>query len=214
MRLYPFVSGQYYHVYNRGVDKRIVFLRYGHYRRFTTTIDTILKTGSATPRLTYNQSLALKLKVEIIAYALMPNHYHFLIKQLMDDGITEFMHKLDTSYTKYINLNLRRTGRLFENTFKAKRLENDEMFLHVARYIHLNPVIARLVPSLELWPWSSYLETIGKREKSFCHAQEILQHFSVQNPSRAYEEFVTDQRKYAQLLHDADDVKDEDMLFL
>lgn len=214
MRLFPFISGQYYHVYNRGVDKRTVFLRYGHYHRFISTIDSILNTGSATPRLKYNQSLALKLKVEIIAYTLMPNHYHFLIKQLLDDGITEFMHKLDTSYTKYINLNLHRTGRLFENTFKAKRLENDEIFLHVARYIHLNAIIARVVPSLELWPWSSYLETIGKRESSFCNINEILKYFPESNAQQTYEDFVTNQRAYAQLLHDSEEMKDEDKIFL
>lgn len=214
MRLSPFISDQYYHVYNRGVDKRTVFLRYGHYRRFLTTINTILNTGSATPRLIYNQSLALKLKIKIVAYCLMPNHYHFLMKQLEDDGITQFMHKLDTSYTKYINLNLHRTGRLFENTFKAKRMETDEMFLHVARYIHLNPVIAQLVPSLELWPWSSYLETIGKREPTFCDVRDILRYFPDATPQKTYEQFVINQRTYAQLLHDAEKIKDEDKLFL
>lgn len=214
MRLLPFISGQYYHVYNRGVDKRTVFLRYGHYRRFTTTIDTILKTGSATQRPHYNQSLALKFKVSIVAYCLMPNHYHFLLKELTGDGITEFMHKLDTSYTKYINLNLHRTGRLFENTFKAKHIDNDAAFLHVARYIHLNPVIAHLVPSIELWPWSSYLETIGSREPGFCTIDEILQYFPKVKAEQAYKTFVADQQAYAQLLHDAEKIKDEDSLFL
>lgn len=214
MRLFPFVSGQYYHVYNRGVDKRTVFLRYGHYKRFIATMSSILNTGSATPRPHYNQSLALKLKVNIIAYCLMPNHYHFLIKQLTGNGITEFMHKIDTSYTKYINLNLKRSGRLFENTFKAKLIDNEPLFIHTARYIHLNPVIARLTPSLELWPWSSYLETIGKRDPSFCTISEILQYFSKNEPQKQYENFVNDQRAYAQLLHDAEKIQDEDRLFL
>lgn len=218
MRLFPFVSGQYYHIYNRGVDKRTVFLRYGHYRRFTTTIDTILKTGSATQRPYYNQSLALKSALKskacIVAYCLMPNHYHFLLKQITDGGITEFMHKLDTSYTKYINLNLHRTGRLFENTFKAKHIENDAMFLHVTRYIHLNPVIARTVPDLELWPWSSYLETIGSRDPGFCTINDILQYFPKATSQKSYKTFVADQQAYAQLLHDAEKIKDEDRLFL
>jgi len=214
MRLLPFVNGEYYHIYNRGVDKRTVFLRFGHYRRFTNTIQTILNTGSATQRLIYNQSLALKSKVEIIAYCLMPNHYHFLLHQLMDDGITEFMHKLDTSYTKFFDLNLHRTGRLFEYTFKAKHIETDELVLHTARYMHLNPVIARLVTSLELWPWSSYLETIGKRQESFCQYQPLLNYFPGENPALAYETFVADQRAYAQLLHDIEELKDEDAIFL
>ena len=214
MRVFPFISGQYYHVYNRGVDKRTVFLRYGHYRRFTATIDTILNTGSATIRPHYNQSLALKSKVSIVAYCLMPNHYHFLLKQLTDEGITEFMHKLDTSYTKYINLNVHRTGRLFENTFKAKQIDDDASFLHVARYIHLNPVIAHLVSDCELWPWSSYLETIGLRDEEFCSVDDIFQYFPKENPNHAYKTFVADQLAYSQLLHEAEEMNDEDSLFL
>lgn len=214
MRLTQFISGQYYHIYNRGVDKRTVFLRYGHYRRFLATVYSILNTGSATSRLIYNQGLALKSKVSIIAYCLMPNHYHFLLRQIQNDGITEFMHRLNTSYTMYININLHRTGRLFENTFKAKHIEDDSVFLHVARYIHLNPVISHITPNINLWPWSSYLETIGQRETSFCNIQEILSYFPKADAPHAYETFVRDQWAYAQLLHDAQQVKDADELFL
>lgn len=215
MRSLPFVTGGYYHLYNRGVDKRKIFLRYGHFQRFLSTVKLILDTGSATPRLMHNQSLALKLKIQILAYCLMPNHYHFLIQQTADDGITEFMHKLDTSYTKFFNFNLHRTGRLFEYTFKARSIESGEMLIHVSRYIHLNPVIAGLVNAIELWPWSSYLETIGKREKTFCSPETILQYFSTQYPEQKYEQFVNDQRMYAQLLHDAEHEKNgEDALFL
>lgn len=215
MRPLPFITGGYYHLYNRGVDKRKIFLRYGHYQRFLTTIRSILDTGSATPRPHHNQSLALNSKVQILTYCLMPNHYHFLIQQTTDNGITEFMHRLDTSFTKYFNLNHHRTGRLFEYTFKAKSIESDEMLLHVSRYIHLNPLIARLVGSVELWPWSSYLETIGKRNETFCVPEVILGYFSSHYPEQRYEQFVSDQRMYAQLLHDAEHEKNgEDALFL
>lgn len=214
MRPLQFYTGGYYHLYNRGVDKRKVFLRYGHFQRFLTTVKLILDTGSATPRLRHNQSLALKSKIRIIGYCLMPNHYHFLVQQIDEYGVTEFMHHLNTSFTKYFNLNLHRTGRLFEYTFKAKYIESDEKLLHVMRYIHLNPLIAGLVDAIELWPWSSYLETIGKRSETFCHPEIILNYFLKQNPVSAYEAFVRDQRAYAQLLHDAEDEKDEDALFL
>jgi hypothetical protein len=144
----------------------------------------------------------------------MPNHYHLLLHQLANEGITEFMHKLDTSYTKYINLNRHRTGRFFENTFKARHIDNTDMFLHVARYIHLNPVITQLVPSLDLWPWSSYLETIGKREKTFCSIMQILACFPKEQAMNKYEEFVTNQQAYAQLIHEIHELKDEDSIFL
>lgn len=215
MRPLPFFTGGYYHLYNRGVDKRKIFLRYGHYQRFLTTIKSILDTGSATPRPHHNQGLALKSKITIFSHCLMPNHYHFLVQQTEDNGITEFMHNLNTSYTMYINLNLHRTGRLFEYSFKARAIESDEMLLHVSRYIHLNPFIAGLVDSPDLWPWSSYLETIGKREKKFCSPEALLYYFSKEHPHEQYEQFVKDQRMYAQLLHDAQQEKNgEDALFL
>lgn len=214
MRDLQFINGEYYHIYSRGVDKRKVFLRYGHYRRFLSTIKTILNTGSATPRLIYNQSLALNSKVEITCYCLMPNHYHLLLMQKADNGITEFMHKINTSYTKYINLNEKRSGRLFETTFKAKQIESDELFLHVCRYIHLNPVIAGLVDSPDLWPWSSYLSVVKDRPDEICTSQKILSHFGAENPRVSYEQFVNDQRVYAQLLHEANEMGNEDRLFL
>lgn len=214
MRPLPFLTDEYYHVYNRGVDKRKIFLGFGHYRRLCLTIKRILDTGSATPRLISRQGLALKSKIEIIAYCLMPNHYHFLLRQHSERGITEFMHKLDTSYTMFFNLNQKRTGRLFEYTFKAKHVPTDELFLHVARYIHLNPVITGIVETVDLWPWSSYLSTIGKRTDDICSGERILAYFPAADSRRRYELFVKDQRVYAQLLHDAQEAKDEDALFL
>lgn len=211
MRLVQFFTNGYYHVYNRGVDKRVIFQRFGHYLRFLTTIRSILKTGSATPRLTYNQGLALKSKVDILAYCLMPNHYHFLIKQTQDQGITEFMHKLNTSYTMYFNLNNKRTGRLFEYTFKAKTIESDDLLLHVSRYIHLNPVITKLVELPQEWRWSSFHDYFDIEAKPLCQTGQILSFFS--SPEN-YKKFINDQITYARLLKETEDAKDEDKLFL
>lgn len=210
MRATQFFTNGYYHIYNRGVDKRIVFQRFGHYLRFLTTIRSILKTGSATQRSIYNQGLALSTKIDILAYCLMPNHYHFLIKQTHESGITEFMQKLDTSYTMYFNLNNKRTGHLFEYAFKAKTIESDDVLLHVSRYIHLNPVIARLVETPEQWRWSSYKEYIDNESPSLCNTKEILGHFASQDD---YPKFTNDQIAYAMLLKETEDVKDEDLLF-
>lgn len=211
MRPDPFFTDGYYHIYNRGVDKRMVFQRYGHYLRFLTTIRTILKTGSATQRLSYNQSLALNSKINILSYCFMPNHYHFLVHQIEDGGITEFMHKLDTSYTKYFNLNSHRTGRLFEYTFKAKIIESDELLLHVSRYIHLNPVIAHLVELPQEWKWSSYREYFDIESHPICQTEQILSFFPAVDE---YKKFIHDQIAYARLLKDTENEKDEDTLFL
>lgn len=212
MRDTQFVNGEYYHVFNRGVDKRKIFLLYGHYVRFTRTIKNILNTGSATERHICNQSLALKYKVKILNYCLMPNHYHFLIQQIGDQGITVFMHNLNTSYTKYFNLNNKRSGRLFEYTFKAKLIDSDELLLHISRYIHLNPLLNGLAPSLDLYPWSSYLDYINPIRKTFCDTQNILQNFD--NQIEKFREFTESQINYGKLLKEAEYSKDEDALYI
>jgi len=212
MRTTQFIENGYYHIFNRGVDKRNVFLRYGHYSRFIHTILSLLNTGSATERSTKNQGLALKYKINIICYCLMPNHYHFLLQQIEDGGISEFMHNLNTSYTMYFNKNNNRTGRLFEYTFKAKEIDSDELLLHISRYIHLNPRVAHIVQDLSLYPWSSYLEYIGEKDEPFCQKKIILNHFH--DDSKKYEGFVHDQIAYAQLLHRIDHEEKEEFLYL
>ncbi|MDP1721634.1 MAG: hypothetical protein Q8L37_00325 [Candidatus Gottesmanbacteria bacterium] len=122
------------------------------------------------------------------------------------------MQQLNTSYTKYINLNLHRTGHLFEYAFKAKHIETDEQLLHVSRYIHLNPLLARLVDTIDAYEWSSYPEYLGRRTRQFIKSDDILAHFS--DPS-AYEQFVLDQIEYAFLLKKAEHNKHgEDGIYL
>jgi putative transposase len=211
MRPAPFSNGGYYHVYNRGVDKQIVFGRYGMYSRMIRTIHNILKSGSATPRPKKFQSLALKISppVTIVCYCLMPNHYHFLIRQDEDGGIASFMHKLDTSYTKYFNLNKKRTGRLFEYTYKARQIESEESLIHISRYIHLNPLIAGLTSDLDLYPWSSYLGYSGKKDDPIIDPTPVLSRFlSVEK----YDQFVRDQIQYALILNRAKH-EDEDTFY-
>lgn len=140
----------------------------------------------------------------------MPNHYHFLIKQTEDGGISEFMQKLNTSYTMYFNLNFKRTGRLFEYTFKAKPVESDELLLHISRYIHLNPVIANLVEKPEHWRWSSYKEfLIPENDRPVVQTNEILHQF---NTIDSFKKFTMNQIAYALLLKRMEK-QDEDKLF-
>src|SRR3972149_7955679 len=112
MRKIIFGNGEFYHIFNRGVDKRKIFLRYGHYRRFLETVKNLLTRGTAQAGIVTRQSLAFSGKLSFLCYCLMPNHYHLLLKQSEDKAISEFMHGLNTSYTKYFNLNSERTGRL------------------------------------------------------------------------------------------------------
>ena len=203
MRKLSFVNDGYYHIFNRGVDRRRIFLRNGQYVHFLQTTKHILNFGTAQHDIELDQSLAFRRKLSFMCYCLMPNHYHFLLKQKEDGAISAFMHKLNTSYTKYFNLSQlsqKRTGRLFEYTFKAVQIDSDEQLLHASRYIHLNPLIANLTSDLNTYQWSSYLDYTGKRKGTLCEKEQILSMFGV-NAQSNYQQFVLDQIDYAKELH-------------
>jgi putative transposase len=167
------------------------------------TIRRLLKAGSATPGpIPLDAKKALKNKLNVVCYCLMPNHYHVLVRQIDENGITEFMHKLNTSYTKYFNIAHKRTGRLFEYTFKAVHVETDEQLLHLSRYIHLNPLIGDITKSLREYSFSSYPEYLGLVRLGFCRTEEILGFYRMGSAQRAYERFVMDQADYAKKLHE------------
>ncbi len=144
MRKIKFVNGEYYHIYNRGVDKRDIFLDGADYFRFILEMKEF---NDITPNYNlrrFNNVSKMKLCqheeeiVNFICYSLMRNHYHFIIKQVKDGGISKFMQKLGTGYTNYFNKRYERSGALFQGTFKAKHISTDEYLLHLSRYIHLN----------------------------------------------------------------------------
>lgn len=128
----------------------------------------------------------------------MPNHFHLLLKQIEERGITTFVSKVTNSYTKYFNTKHKRIGPLMQGTFKAVRIEDDGQLIHVSRYIHLNPLIDYVVKNLRQYDFSSYPEFIGLRS-GFCKTHYVLDHF----PSpQDYEKFVLDQEDYGRTLKD------------
>jgi REP element-mobilizing transposase RayT len=124
--------------------------------------------------------------VEIIAYCLMPNHYHLLV-HLMTDDLSSLMQPFALSYTKAINKRYGRVGSLFQGRFRAVRVDRDEYLVHLSRYIHLNPVIAKLVEQPEGWEFSSYREYVGLRAGTLPKAGVVLSQFSLPD---AYRQFV------------------------
>lgn len=196
-------NNEVYHVVNRGVEEREIFLDKRDYTRF---LDAFIYYQKANPptRFSFRKRLSkdvwtklasLENLVEIICYCLMPNHFHFLLKQNKDEGISLFISRLSNSYTRYFNTRHRRTGHLLQGPFKAKRIETDEQLTHVSRYIHLNPVVGFLVKDSKDYHYSSYLEYIGrKKEKTICQKDIILSQFS---SPKGYEKFVLDQKDYA-----------------
>lgn len=139
-----FATGEFYHVYSRGVDKRLIFSNVSEYRRFVGSLYLCnqhkrVQLGDYA----YNESFLCKRDdalVGIAAYCLMPNHFHLLFKEHVEGGISLFMQKLMTSHTMYFNARNKRTGALFESTFKAKHVHSDEYLKCLIAYIHLNPV--------------------------------------------------------------------------
>lgn len=173
-----FSVGEYYHLYNRGTDKRSIFTDERDRKRFMALLDLCnsyaslhyqkIGQGSAstiTDRLT-----------AIGAYCLMPNHFHILVKETTEKGLSTFMHRLATAYTMYFNTKYERTGGLFSGRFKAIHVDNDRYLQYLFAYIHLNPLKifnpswpktwqgankAELEDSLKEYPYSSYHEYIG-----------------------------------------------------
>ncbi len=137
--------------------------------------------------------------VEIICFCLMPNHFHFLLKGVERRGINQFMSNFQNSFAKYFNIKTTRTGSLFQQNFRAVRIESDEQLIHVSRYIHLNPMTAfliRTIEELESYPWSSYPDYI-RREKTYLRKDIILDFF---RSIADYKKFVANQIDYQRKL--------------
>lgn len=201
-RITPLVNGEFYHLYNRGSDKRPTFNQPRDYKRFQQTLYYYQFLGPK-PRFSrfakadlssFKPDLNKKL-VDIISYCIMPNHFHFLVKQLKDNGISIFISQLCNSYTKYFNTKYPRVGPLFQGKFQSVLVETEAQFIHLSRYIHLNPVVSGLAKNLEDWSWSSYLEYINK--PFICNTSEILNLFPSQ---KKYQEFVKAQIEYGTTL--------------
>lgn len=192
-----FANGEFYHVFNRGVEKRITFVDKRDYDRFVESLNYYRARDqrvrfSFRGRMTEHKSISSgPFFAEVVSYCLMPNHFHLLLKQVNDNGITMFLSKLSNSYTKYFNTRHKRVGPLFQGSFKAIRIESDEQLVHVSRYIHLNPLIDYLTRDLRTYANSSYLEYLGLK-KGFCHKDYIMGNFS----PKTYEQFVLDQEDY------------------
>lgn len=200
-RIIPFASGEYYHIFNRGVAKMPIFLNMRDYKRFTKTVLYYQLEGPK-PKFSNFSPLKTKLNlnkkiVEIICYCLMPNHFHFLLRQNRDLAITEFISKLSNSFTKYFNTKNKRVGPLFQGEFKAVHIESNEQLIHVSRYIHLNPLINYVVKDILEYRWSSYPEYAGIEGAQKCMKGTILGQF---NSAKEYVRFVLDQEGYGREL--------------
>jgi len=207
-----FANGEIYHIFNRGIEKRPTFTDKRELNRGIKTLDFYrfanlpLKLSKflvlpESERVKLAQDLYSKYEklVEIICYCLMPNHFHFLVKQIKENGVSIFAANFANSYTKYFNTRHERVGPLFQGLFKAVMVESDEQLIHVSRYIHLNPVSSFLIEpeDLESYRWSSYCEYLDLSESRIVDKTIVLGMF----PSKEkYRQFVMDQVDYARQL--------------
>ncbi len=184
MRSTIFTNGEFFHIYNRGVDKRSTFLDRDDYYRFKQSLQ-IFNTQTNFSELSFSKRLKYVIPkknrlVDIHQFAFLPNHFHLLIRQKQDEGISRFLHKLGTSYTKYFNRKYKRSGCLFESSFKAKHVDNEQYLEHLTRYIHLNPLDLiemnwkqgefeknTALDFLRLYEWSSYKNLHNDNDQGF-----------------------------------------------
>lgn len=201
-RTTPFANGEFYHLYNRGIEKQAIFVDRRDYSHFTKSLFYYTIQNPKPKFSVYRRTRIFPIDktkkiVDIICYCLMPNHFHLLVKQLKDGGISEFMRRFIHSVTKYRNVKYTKQGPLFPGMFKAVRVESDEQLIHLSRYIHLNPLVSYLVKDLDLYEWSSYEEYIGTKSDGSCAKDEILDSFK---SAEDYKKFVLDQADYGKTL--------------
>jgi REP element-mobilizing transposase RayT len=160
-RRVKFRAGEYYHLYNRGSNYRPIFFERENYLYFLRHMRQYLPSTA----------------IEVVAYCLMPNHYHLLV-HLQTDNLSNLLQPMLVSYSKSINRRYARVGPLYQGPFKAVHVDRDEYLLHLSRYIHLNPAAAGLVPHAQDWEFSSYREFIGLRSGTLPRPAIILSQFA------------------------------------
>lgn len=194
MRQVILATDCYYHIYNRGVEKRTVFQNKWDYQRFLETINYYRLSPTPGKLSDFRRGVKFlkdikdqKMLVKIFCYCLMPNHFHLLVQQLEDNGITKFLHRLLDSYTRYFNIKYDRVGSLFQGTFQAKLIENDSYLLQLSKYIHRNP---KDISNIQEYSYSSYPFYLSGNLHPFCDTEFIESYFSKTNPRSTYQSFV------------------------
>lgn len=200
-----YTDNAYYHIYNRGVEKRSTFQDKQDYVVFLSYLkeyllpkeEQKLREKLSDPQTPYKKKdkiiKSLRLnnfsdEIKLISYCLMPNHFHFLIKQKNSDSIHKFMQSFTTRYTMYFNKKYKRVGSLFQAVYKAVLVTNEKQLTYLTKYIH-KQALALQGETLQEQP-SSYNEYLKLRSTSWIHCEEILSYFSIHNLDLSYKAFV------------------------
>ncbi len=198
-------AGGYYHVYNRGVEKRDIFLDEGDYKNFLGILKMYLvkpdlqgltlqadgSEKSMAPTKTPNNFAD---EISLLCYCLMPNHFHLMLRQNNDRSMSSFLQTIMTKYVAYFNKKYRRQGGLFQGRYKAVRISNENQYIYLTKYIHRNPLPDHPARSdlagLQNYKYSSYGNYLGLFRQSWVKTDDIMSYFSKTNPRNSYQSFV------------------------
>ncbi len=195
LRTTPLITGEHYHVFNRGNNRREIFTRQDDYARFLIAL--MLFQATPTPQVPINNvrrlvlhlvqhqvlniptdELAVLLRpryVELVAFVLMPNHFHCIVREQRANGISMYMQRVLNSYAKYQNIKHEQSGHLFEGPFKAVHIEDDAQLTYCSAYIHRNPrELATWRNREHEYPWSSYQDYVGTNRWGACLKPDIV----------------------------------------
>ena len=201
MKKPQFVTGEFYHIYNRGNNKRSIFLKPFDLQRFLNGMvefnvrgpigSIYAKLFEKNNRLSGSTTKSVKL-VDFVCYCLNPNHFHFLVRQLEDGGVVELMHKIGTGYTRYFNEKHKFSGALFQGRYRAIHVDTNDYLLYLSVYINLNPEAHQLSQlsgsTTKLWlsSWGEYLGDKFSRNR-LCNTEIVLSQFKT---TEGYKKFA------------------------
>ncbi len=201
-RAVSFTEYHYYHIFNRGTDKRDIFCDdedMAYFLHRLVDFNTSISLGGVQiqnlPKYKKLLSPASKL-VDIVAYCLLPNHFHFILKPLTDDGITRFMQRIGTGYVKYFNRKYQRSGSLFQGRFKATHISGYGALLVMSVYVNLNYNHHKINPDKHLVK-TSFGSYIGSDNHSIiCNLEDINIILDEIGGAKAYKQYAYEQSQY------------------
>jgi REP element-mobilizing transposase RayT len=205
-RAIPIHTGSLYHVYNHSIDNTNTFTHKYHFQKAIEGL-WYYRYQKPSIRLAYFKNLNPESKekylrelrtnpllVDIVAFVILSDHFHLIIKQHIDGGTSRFMANMQNSYTRYFNAHKNRTGPLFDRQFKALPIDNKDDLLNLSKYLHLKPFTEKKVNNLEelgQYPWSSLPEYYETKPEvlRFCNRDPVMKHFK---DVHRYRHFITD----------------------
>lgn len=194
-RVKIYVSETHYHLYNRGLNKKPIFKDPYDFSVFLNLLKRYLSKEEFKDKngIPYKR---LSLDIDLLAFCLQKNHFHLLVYQVDSRAISDLIRRITVAYTSYFNRRYKTTGPVFQESFKATQISNDEYLMHISRYIHLNP------KDYEKWEFSSLPYYLGKKKGDWIKPKRILGLFD----GGGYEKFVGDYQGHKKML---DDIKHE-----